>query len=95
MIRYLTLEEVLELHRLVLAQSGGLAGAQDLGRVKIGEIGVGYPTPISPHVCRIRLVQLIPSPVIYKNEHLGRAGGAEGMGCPYCGDPDEALPTTE
>lgn len=31
MIRYLTLEEVLELHRLVLEQSGGLAGVRDLG----------------------------------------------------------------
>ncbi len=31
MIRYLTLEEVLELHHLVLAQSGGLAGIRDLG----------------------------------------------------------------
>jgi death-on-curing protein len=33
MIRYLTLKEVLELHRLVLAQSGGLAGVRDLGAV--------------------------------------------------------------
>jgi death-on-curing protein len=31
MIRYLTLEEVLELHRLVLDQSGGLDGVRDLG----------------------------------------------------------------
>jgi death-on-curing protein len=31
MIRYLTLEEVLELHPLTLEQSGGLAGVQDLG----------------------------------------------------------------
>ncbi len=31
MIRYLTLEEVLELHRLALAQSGGLVGVRDLG----------------------------------------------------------------
>lgn len=31
MIRYLTLEEVLELHRLALEQSGGLAGVLDLG----------------------------------------------------------------
>lgn len=31
MIRYLKLEEVLELHRMVLAQSGGLAGVRDLG----------------------------------------------------------------
>jgi death-on-curing protein len=31
MIRYLTLEEVLELHRLLLAQSGGLDGVRDLG----------------------------------------------------------------
>jgi death-on-curing protein len=31
MIRYLTLEEVLELHRLVLQQSGGLGGVRDLG----------------------------------------------------------------
>jgi death on curing protein len=30
MIRYLTLEEVLELHRLVLEQTGGLAGVLDL-----------------------------------------------------------------
>lgn len=31
MIRYLALEEILELHRLVLEQSGGLAGVRDLG----------------------------------------------------------------
>jgi death-on-curing protein len=31
MIRYLTLEEVLELHRLTLEQSGGLGGVRDLG----------------------------------------------------------------
>jgi death-on-curing protein len=31
MIRYLTLEEVLELHRLVLSQSGGSAGVPDVG----------------------------------------------------------------
>lgn len=31
MIRYLTVEEVLELHRLVLEQSGGLGGVRDLG----------------------------------------------------------------
>ncbi len=33
MIRYLTLEEVLELHRLALEQSGGLEGVRDLGGV--------------------------------------------------------------
>jgi death-on-curing protein len=31
MIRYSTLEEVLELHRLLLEQSGGLDGVRDLG----------------------------------------------------------------
>jgi death-on-curing protein len=31
MIRYLTPEEVLELHRLALEQSGGLGGVRDLG----------------------------------------------------------------
>ncbi len=31
MTRYLTLEEVLELHRLALEQSGGLDGVRDLG----------------------------------------------------------------
>jgi death-on-curing protein len=31
MIRYLTPEEVLELHHLALAQSGGLHGVRDLG----------------------------------------------------------------
>ncbi len=31
MIRYLTLEEVLELHRRALEQSGGLGGVRDLG----------------------------------------------------------------
>src|ERR1700722_16891251 len=31
MIRYLTLKEVLALHRLVLEQSGGLNGVRDLG----------------------------------------------------------------
>lgn len=30
MTRYLTLEEALELHRLVLNQSGGLEGVRDL-----------------------------------------------------------------
>jgi hypothetical protein len=34
MIRYLTLEDVLELHRLALEQSGGLAGVQELGRLE-------------------------------------------------------------
>jgi death on curing protein len=34
MIRYLIIEEVLELHRLVLEQSGGLAGIRDLGGVE-------------------------------------------------------------
>jgi death-on-curing protein len=31
MIRYLTLEELLELHRLTLEQSGGMNGVRDLG----------------------------------------------------------------
>jgi death-on-curing protein len=31
MIRYLTLKEVLDLHRLALEQSGGLGGVRDLG----------------------------------------------------------------
>ncbi|HEY7328241.1 MAG TPA: type II toxin-antitoxin system death-on-curing family toxin [Gemmataceae bacterium] len=31
MIRYLILEEILELHRLVLEQSSGLVGVRDLG----------------------------------------------------------------
>ncbi len=34
MIRYLTLEEVLELHRLVLENSGGGAGFRDLGALE-------------------------------------------------------------
>jgi death-on-curing protein len=33
-IRYLTLAEVLELHRLVLAQTGGAAGLRDLGALE-------------------------------------------------------------
>jgi death-on-curing protein len=33
MMRYLTLEEILELHRLALEQSGGLDGVRDLGGV--------------------------------------------------------------
>ncbi len=33
MIRYLTREEVLELHRLVVEQSGGLTGIRDIGGV--------------------------------------------------------------
>jgi death on curing protein len=32
-MRYLTLEEVLELHRLILEQSGGATGVRDLGAV--------------------------------------------------------------
>jgi death-on-curing protein len=31
MMRYLTVEELLELHRLLLEQSGGLGGVRDLG----------------------------------------------------------------
>ena len=45
MIRYLTLEEALELHRLALEQSGGLDGVRDLGghatpdgRVRTGRV---------------------------------------------------------
>ena len=34
MIRYLSLEEVLELHRLALEQSGGLDGIRDLGMLE-------------------------------------------------------------
>jgi death-on-curing protein len=34
MIRYLTLEEILELHRLVLEQAGGSAGVLDLSGVE-------------------------------------------------------------
>jgi death-on-curing protein len=33
-MRYLTLDEVLELHRLALAQSGGAAGVRDLGALE-------------------------------------------------------------
>lgn len=34
MIRYLTLSEVLDLYRQVMAQSGGLVGVQDLGALE-------------------------------------------------------------
>ena len=33
-MRFLTLDEVLELHQLVLAQSGGAAGMRDVGALK-------------------------------------------------------------
>jgi death-on-curing protein len=33
-MRYLTLDEVLELHRLALAQAGGAAGVRDLGALE-------------------------------------------------------------
>lgn len=33
-MRYLTLDEVLELHRLILEQSGGAAGLRDLGALE-------------------------------------------------------------
>jgi death-on-curing protein len=39
-VRYLTLGEVLELHRLVLAQTGGATGLRDLGAL---ESAVGQP----------------------------------------------------
>ena len=39
-MRYLTLGEVLELHRLVLAQTGGATGLRDLGAL---ESAVGQP----------------------------------------------------
>jgi death-on-curing protein len=39
-VRYLTLGEVLELHRLVLAQTGGGTGLRDLGAL---EAAVGQP----------------------------------------------------
>ena len=41
MIRYLTLEEILELHRLALAQAGGLGGVRDLGGLESGHGSVG------------------------------------------------------
>ncbi len=34
MTRYLTVEEILELHRLALEQSGGLGGVRDLGALE-------------------------------------------------------------
>ncbi len=34
MIRYLTLDEVMSLHRQILKQSGGTAGVRDLGSLK-------------------------------------------------------------
>jgi prophage maintenance system killer protein len=33
-MRYLTLEEIMELHRMVLAQTGGAAGVRDLGALE-------------------------------------------------------------
>lgn len=33
-MRYLSIDEVIELHRLALAQSGGLAGIRDLGALE-------------------------------------------------------------
>jgi len=39
-MRYLTLGEVVELHRLVLAASGGATGIRDLGAL---ESGVAQP----------------------------------------------------
>jgi death-on-curing protein len=39
-VRYLTLAEVLELHRRVMAQTGGLSGVRDLGGI---EAALGQP----------------------------------------------------
>lgn len=36
-MRYLSLDEILELHRLALKQSGGLAGVRDLGALDSAE----------------------------------------------------------
>jgi hypothetical protein len=48
MIRYLTLEEVLELHRLVLEQSGGLAGVRDFGSLDSAPAIQLDPSAIEP-----------------------------------------------
>jgi hypothetical protein len=48
MMRYLTLLEVLELHRQIIEQSGGALGIRDLGLLKSA---IGVPellTPFSP-----------------------------------------------
>lgn len=80
-MRYLTLGEVLELHRRVIKQSGGAAGVRELGGVEsavaqpqmsFGGEGL-YPT-IEAKATALCFSLVMNHPVVDGNKRIGHAG---------------------
>ena len=79
-MRYLTLPEVLEIHRLVLAQSGGAPGVRDLGAVELALAQPGmsfggedlYPT-IADKAGAICFSLVMNHPFVDGNKRVGHA----------------------
>jgi death-on-curing protein len=80
MTRYLTLDEVLELHRLVVAQSGGSTGIRDRGgldsaaaqpRMAFGGQEL-YPTPVEK-AAALGFSLVLNHPFVDGNKRVGHA----------------------
>ena len=79
-MRYLTLSQVLEIHRLVLAQSGGAPGVRDLGAVEsaLAQPGMSfggedlYPT-IADKAVAICFSLVMNHPFVDGNKRVGHA----------------------
>ena len=79
-MRYLTLSQVLEIHRLVLAQSGGAPGVRDLGAVEsaLAQPGMSfggedlYPT-IADKAGAICFSLVMNHPFVDGNKRVGHA----------------------
>ncbi|HIK17458.1 MAG TPA: type II toxin-antitoxin system death-on-curing family toxin [Leptolyngbyaceae cyanobacterium M33_DOE_097] len=80
MIRYLTLDEVMSLHRQILKQSGGTAGVRDLGSLEsaiaqpmmtFGEEDL-YPTLVDKAVA-LEFSMVMNHPFVDGNKRTGHA----------------------
>jgi death-on-curing protein len=79
-MRYLTLEEVLELHRLVLEQSGGASGLRDLGTLESAVAQPGmtfagqdlYPTAVEK-ASALAFSLVMNHPFVDGNKQVGHA----------------------
>lgn len=80
MIRYLTLDEILELHRIALERSGGAAGIRDLGLVEsavaqpsmaFGGVDL-YPT-LADKAAALGFSLIMNHPFVDGNKRVGHA----------------------
>ncbi len=97
---YLTLAEVLELHRRVIAQSGGAPGVRDLGRVEsavaqpqmIFDGQELYPT-IESKATALCFSLVMNHPFVDGNKRVGHAAMETFLvlnGCEFAADVDDA-----